>query len=149
MNRIIVRHYCTEQKCPPVEQTLETLQRLVAEMEPKLKNIGFNIELELLNLSNAKETSHQDINKVTISCKEMDFDETPLEEIIGVPVHMEPCPCGGDLNECRALIVEGKSFQALPPGLILDGILRVAFSALDQLGGTCGHSCDGCGGCGG
>jgi len=43
MNRIIVRHYCTEQKCPPVEQTLETLQRLVAEMGPKLKNIGFNI----------------------------------------------------------------------------------------------------------
>ncbi|HCD72107.1 DUF2703 domain-containing protein [Thermovirga lienii] len=147
MNKIIIRHYsATAPRCQPVDQTIDTLQKVVSEMNPKLENIGFNLELELIRDDKCKV---EDINKVTLSCQEMDFEETPLEEIIGVPVDMELCPCQESSGECRALVVEGKAFQSLPPGLILDGILRVAFSALEQLGGGCGHSCDGCHGCGG
>jgi len=147
MNKIIIRHYSKDTlRCHPVNQTLDTLQKVVSEMNPKLENIGFNLELELIKDDKCKA---QDINKITLSCQEMDFEETPLEEIIGVPVEMKPCPCEEDSKECRALVLEGKSFQSLPPGLILDGILRVAFSAMEQLGGGCGHSCDGCHGCGG
>ncbi|MDN5319198.1 MAG: hypothetical protein PWP05_1103, partial [Thermovirga sp.] len=86
MNKIIIRHYsATAPRCQPVDQTIDTLQKVVSEMNPKLENIGFNLELELIRDDKCKV---EDINKVTLSCQEMDFEETPLEEIIGVPVDM-------------------------------------------------------------
>ncbi|MCD6183534.1 MAG: DUF2703 domain-containing protein [Thermovirga sp.] len=146
MNKITIRHYSAAgEKCDPVEQTIDTLQKVVSEMGPKLENIGFNLELKLIA---AQDCNPQDINKVTLSCSEMDIEETPLEEIVGATLDTEPCPCEGTTKECRALVVEGKPFLALPPGLVLDGILRVAFSALEQFGGGCGHGCEGCHGCG-
>ena len=65
--------------------------------------------------------------------------------LLGVRVEHDPCEeCGGI---CRTLVVEeGARFQALPSGLLMDGILRMAFSVIAPEGG-CSGSCGSCSGC--
>ncbi len=146
MNRIIIRHYAGGEKtCDPVVKTRETLKTLLEQMGPKMEKIGFQVVMKEEDLSDTKYDERK--NLITLACPELDFGETPLEEIIGAEAVEEACSCGD--GTCRSLRVEGQSYQAVPPGLITDGMLRVAFSAMEALaGGGCESCCSDCNGCG-
>ncbi|MGC9372144.1 MAG: DUF2703 domain-containing protein [Thermovirgaceae bacterium] len=146
MNRIILRHYAGgESTCDPVVKTRETLKTLLEQMGPKMEKIGFQVVMKEEDLSDTGQDERK--NMITLACPEMDFGEKPLEEIIGAEAAKEECSCGD--GTCRSLKLEGQSYQAVPPGLITDGMLRVAFSAMGAMaGGGCGSCCGDCSGCG-
>jgi hypothetical protein len=146
MNRIILRHYAGGEKtCDPVVRTRETLKTLLEQMGPKMEKIGFQVVMKEEDLSDT--VKDERMNMITLACPDLDFGETPLEEIIGAEAAQEACPCGD--GTCRTLKVEGHSYQAVPPGLITDGLLRVAFSAMEAMaGGGCESCCGDCSSCG-
>lgn len=148
MNRIILRHYAEgENTCEPVVKTRETLKTLQEQLGPKLEKIGFQIVMKEEKLPESDPEGENRRNLITLSCPDLDFEDTPLEEIIGAESTSEECSCG--TGTCRTLQVEGQTYQAVPPGLITDGMLRVAFSAMEAMaGGGCESCCSDCGGCG-
>lgn len=138
---IRIRHYAPEgSDCGPVKETFETISSLVEQLGPKLAKMGFPVTLESVSSGDEAEK----INMVTMECLEIEFPETPLDEILGFESSVKPCTCsaGEGHGQCRSIDVGGDSYQAVPPGLIADGLLRVALSAT----GGCGSGCGTCGG---
>ncbi len=143
ISTITVRHYAPEGTlCEPLRQTSETLNTLVIELGAKLARMGFPVTLENVSSNGEPEKN----NMVTMECLEIDFPETPLDEILGFQASARPCECasGTGPEKCRTIEIGDDSYQAVPPGLIADGLLRVALSAT----GGCGSGCGTCGGCG-
>ncbi|MDO9508706.1 MAG: DUF2703 domain-containing protein [Thermovirgaceae bacterium] len=141
VSTIKIRHYAPEGvTCKPVQETFETIKSLVEQLGPKLEKMGFPVTLE--SVSSAGDAGKN--NMVTMECLEIEFPETPLDEILGFGSSVKPCGCsaGEGHGECRAIVVGDDSYQAVPPGLIADGLLRVALSAT----GGCGSGCGTCGG---
>ncbi len=140
-NMILIRHYAPEgTDCGPVKETLETISSLVDQLGPKLEKMGFPVALE--RVSSGGDSGKN--NMVTMECANIEFPETPLEEILGFESKVGPCKCSGDAGhgECRSIVAGDSAYQAVPPGLIADGLLRVALSAT----GGCGSGCGTCGG---
>jgi len=141
VSTIRVRHYAPEgASCGPVQETFETIRSLVEQLGPKLAKMGFPVTLEPVSSAGDEEKN----NMVTMECVEIEFPETPLDEILGFESSMEPCSCsaGEGHGKCRAISIGDDSYQSIPPGLVADGLLRVALSAT----GGCGSGCGTCGG---
>lgn len=144
MNRIILRHYAGgEDTCEHVVKTRETIQTLLDQMGSKMERIGFHV---ITKEEPAPEEEGRK-NLITLACPDLDFEETALEDVIGAETTLGDCTCGE--GKCRAITIEGQSYQVVPPGLITDGILRIAFSAMETIsGGGCESCCSDCNGCG-
>lgn len=146
MRQIQIQHYRVEGlNCPPCVDTLKTLNDLCRQMAPRFAALDLQLALRETELPDTPE-NRGFANLVTLACPEADKPETALEALLGVAVEQDPCEaCGGT---CRALVVEeGARFQALPSGLLMDGILRMAFAVMspeDGCSGGCG-SCSCCG----
>jgi len=141
ISTIRIRHYAPEgAQCGPVKETYDTLCNMVEQLGPKLARIGFPVTLEKASSDGDPERN----NLVTLESADIDFPETPLDEILGYEASSKPCGCdGGDGHgRCRTIEVAGQTYQAVPPGLIADGLLRVALSST----GGCGSGCGTCGG---
>jgi len=139
MNTIILRHYAPETTdCRPIAETADTIKKLALQLGGKLQAMGFPVSYERAEADNEKQ-----LNLVTLSCSDIGLEETPLEDIIQAEATMDPCDSpDGECKTCRTIIFEGERFQSIPPGLITDALLRVAFSAMS----TCGDGCASCGG---
>lgn len=141
VSTIKIRHYTPEgAACEPVKETFETIRSLVEQLGPKLEKMGFPVTLE--SVSSGGEAGKN--NMVTMECLEVEFPETPLDEILDFESAVKPCNCsaGEGHGECRSIVVGDESYQAVPAGLIADGLLRVALSS--TVG--CGSGCGTCGG---
>ena len=141
VSTIRIRHYAPEgAECGPVQETYETLSNMVEQLGPKLANMGFPVTLE--KVSSGGDPARN--NMVTMESEKIEFPETPLDEILGLEASAKPCNCsaGEGHGECRTIEIGGDTYQAIPPGLIADGLLRVALSAT----GGCGSGCGTCGG---
>ncbi|WP_352425830.1 DUF2703 domain-containing protein [Aminomonas paucivorans] len=145
MNQIQIRHYRVEGlACTPWAETLKTLNDLCRQMAPRFAAMDLQLALQEVELPDTPENRAFG-NLVTLACPEADQPETALEALLGVRVEHDPCEECGDI--CRTLVVEeGARFQALPSGLLMDGILRMAFSVIAPEGG-CSGSCGSCSGC--
>jgi len=138
---IRIRHYAPEgSDCGPVRDTYDTLSTLVEQLGPKLEKMGFPVTLE--KVPSGGEPAKN--NMVTMECQEIEFPETPLDEILGLEASARSCNCsaGEGHGESRTIELGNDQYQAIPPGLVADGLLRVALSA----GGGCGSGCGTCGG---
>ncbi|HPD98139.1 MAG TPA: DUF2703 domain-containing protein [Synergistales bacterium] len=134
---IRIRHYAPEgAACKPVQETFDTIKSLVEQLGPKLEKMGFPVTLE--SVSSGNDTGKH--NMVTMECMGVEFPETPLDEILGFEASVKPCESAA--GECRVIVVGDESYQAVPAGLIADGLLRVALSST----GGCGSGCGTCGG---
>ncbi|GAB6280773.1 MAG: hypothetical protein STSR0007_08740 [Thermovirga sp.] len=140
---IRIRHYSPEGvACEPVKETFDTIKSLVEQLGPKLEKMGFPVTLESVSSGSDNEKN----NMVTMECLDIEFPETALDEILGFESSVKPCGCasGEGHGNCRTILVGDDSYQAVPAGLIADGLLRVALSST----GGCGSGCGTCGGCG-
>jgi len=148
MNKIILTHYAAgEDTCDPVVETRKTIETLLRQMGPKMEKIGFQVTVREEPAAGKEDAESDRTNLITLACPELGLEETPLEDLIGAESKMEACSCGE--GQCRSISLEGQSYQAIPPGLITDGMLRVAFSAMEAMaGGGCESCCSDCSGCG-
>jgi hypothetical protein len=144
VSTIRIRHYAPEgAQCAPVKETYETLSNMMEQLGPKLARIGFPVTLEKAS----SEGDPSKNNMVTLESAGIDFPETPLDEILGLEASPKPCDCsaGEGHGECRTIEVAGETYQTIPPGLIADGLLRVALSSTGGCGSGCGTCGGGCG----
>ncbi len=142
MTPIRIRHYTHPQRSDAENATGITLGQLVSAHAPRFAALDLALELEVVPCDAPEER-----NRVTFSYAAPSDDEEPsgereyaLEELLGLDVVVSP----GAAH--RTLVYEGHAYDALPPGLLADGLLRVAMTLLG--GGGCGGSCGGCQGCG-
>lgn len=143
MPKLIMRHYVLrDMDCESCTKTGETLQKLGAQMMPKLSPLGLELSLQEAEMNEATEETLAKANQVTFSCPEATMEEIALEDILGLSVTQEPCDSCSQ-GTCRAVQYQGTGYQELPAGLITDAIVRAAFSIME--GGN-GSSCGGCGG---
>lgn len=143
MPKLIMRHYVlSDMDCEACTKTGETLQKLGAQMAPKLAPLGLEFSLEKTEMPEATDEAVAKANKVTFSCAEAGMEEIALEEVLGLTVTQEACESCSQ-GTCRSIQYQGTGYQEIPAGLISDGIVRAAFSIME--GGN-GSSCGGCGG---
>jgi len=87
---IRIRHYAPEgSDCGPVRDTYDTLSTLVEQLGPKLEKMGFPVTLE--KVPSGGEPAKN--NMVTMECQEIEFPETPLDEILGLEASARSCNC--------------------------------------------------------
>jgi hypothetical protein len=147
MTRITIRHYRADGGAKaPYAATGEAILKMGRGMAPRVAALGMELAFEEIRIEAASDADRH--NLVTFDCPEAGRSESPLETLLGLDVRMEPC---GEEPEksCRSLVFEGTSYQAVPMGLIADGLFRTAFavmgrdSSCEACGGGCGGSCGG------
>jgi len=142
MTPILIRHYVHPQRSEAENATGLTLGRLISAHAPRFAALDLSLDLEVVPCD-----APEDRNRVTFSYPMPSEDDEPpqerersLEDLLGLAVVVSP----GAVH--RTLVYEGQSYDAIPPGLLADGLLRVAMALMG--GGGCGSSCAGCQGCG-
>lgn len=154
MNKLFIRQYVPSgdsgASCAPCAETNSYLVSMIENLSPKLANLNIQPVLQVMEIHAITERNAGKLNYISFFSPEMGIpEEKSIEEVLGVPVSYEGCEgCllpDGTPFKTRTLGVEGREYQALPPGVLTDGLIRVVFSSL---GGCSGGSCDSCAGCG-
>ncbi len=141
MTPIRIRHYTHAERSEAENTTGLTLGRLVSAHAPRFAALELSLDLEVVPCDDPAER-----NRVTFVTPVDDehggFEEREiaLEELLGLEVVVAP-----GANH-RSVVYEGHTYDAIPPGILADGLLRVVMSLIG--GGSCGGSCEGCQGCG-
>ena len=124
------------QTCDRCGSTQEELQQALKSLKASLRPLG--IRVALVENPLAPEECAKDIsqsNRIWVG-------DRPLEEWLGAEVGMSLCGtcCSqlGDEVECRTVVVDGKTFEAIPAELIIKGGLLGAAQLLGcEPGGAC------------
>ena len=154
MNRLFIRHYIPAPdsgvSCVPCAETNRILLSMIEQLSPKLANLDIQPVLQVMEIHTVTERNAGKLNYVSFFAPETGIsEEKSIEEVLGVPVSYEECEgCllpEGISFKARTLEIEGREYQALPPGVLTDALIRVVFSTL---GGCAGGSCENCAGCG-
>lgn len=146
MRKIILRHYVVEGVDDPSwKATAETLETLVPQMSRRLAPFDLTLALQEATIHEATPRNVEFGNMVTLACPEAGKSETPIETILDLEVAFDPVDGieGTKKQLCRTLLLENNRFQALPPGLIADAILRFSFDILREDTGEDCASCEG------
>lgn len=104
-------------RCGNTEHSIDEAQRVLA---ASLRPLGMQVKLEKKQITLAQFKSEpSESNRIWIG-------DTPLEKILDAKTGDSPC-CGtcGD-NKCRTVIVDGRTYETIPPELIVRAGLRVA-----------------------
>jgi len=154
MNKLFIRQYVPAEdsgaSCAPCAETNRYLLSMIENLSPKLANLDIQPVLQLMEIHTVTERNAGKLNYVSFFAPETGIpEEKSIEEVLGVPVRYEECE-GCHLPDStpfktRTLEIEGREYQALPPGVLTDALIRVVFSTL---GGCAGGSCENCAGCG-
>jgi len=155
MNKLIIRHFTPSAdsgvKCAPCEETSRYLHSMMESLAPKLAGLDIQLALQSLEVHTVTEANCGKLNYVSFLGPELGIEaERSIEEILDASISFERCEgCSlpdGTPFSVRTLNTGGSSFQALPPGVLSDALIRVVFSSL----GSCGKGdCASCAGCGG
>jgi hypothetical protein len=145
MAQVIVRHYTEKDPLDHTEETAKVLQEMIEQYRPRYEALGHTLEME--QSFSEPEEAEEFLNLVTLSCPEMGHGETPLERITEAEVVQEEIPSPQGSRSVRGLKLHGKSYLALPRGMVAEGLLRTLL-ALTTVPGDCAGGCQGCsGGC--
>ena len=104
-------------RCGNTERSIDEAHRLLA---ASLKPLGMQVTLEKTPLTLAQfKLELSESNRIWVG-------DAPLEKILDAKTGESPC-CGscGDSN-CRTVIVDGRTYETIPPELIVRAGLRVA-----------------------
>ena len=154
MNKLFIRQYVPAEdsgaSCAPCAETNRYLLSMIENLSPKLANLDIQPVLQLMEIHTVTERNAGKLNYVSFFAPETGIsEEKSIEEVLGVPVSYEECEgCllpEGTSFKTRTLGIEGREYQALPPGVLTDALIRVVFSTL---GGCAEGSCEHCAGCG-
>ncbi|MBL3538469.1 DUF2703 domain-containing protein [Aminivibrio sp.] len=153
MNKLIIRQYVPSgdsgASCAPCEETKTHLLSVIENLSPKLANLNIQPDLQVMEIHTITERNAGKLNFISFFSPETGIpEEKSIEEVLGVPVSYEMCEgCllpDGTSFKTRTLGIEGREYQALPPGVLTDALIRVVFSTFESCGGG---SCDTCAGC--
>ena len=122
-------------RCGDTEQSLEEARRLLA---ASLKPLGVRVRVIKTQLTAAEfQLDPSESNRIWL-------DEETLETILGAKTGVSTCAgvCGG--SPCRTTVVDGRSYETIPPELIVRAGLRAAADLLQPSAppGACCPSSD-------
>lgn len=143
MARVIVRHYTEREPLDHTEETAKVLQEMMEQYRPRYEALGHTLEME--QSFSEPEEAEEFLNLVTLSCPEMGHGETPLERITEAEVVQEEILFPQGSRSVRGLKLHGKSYLALPRGMVAEGLLRTLL-ALTPTDEGCAGGCQGCSG---
>lgn len=108
-------------RCGGTEQSLNEARRLLAS---SLKPLGMQVRVIKTPLTAEQfKLDPSESNRIWIG-------EEPLEDILGAKTGASTCSgCCGD-SPCRTMVVDGQSFETIPPNLIVRAGLRAAADLL-------------------
>ncbi len=104
-------------RCGNTERSIEDARRM---LEASMKPLGIRVKLVTTRLTLKQfKIDPSESNRIWI-------DDAPLDKILGAKTGDSPC-CGacGDSN-CRTMMVDGRTYETIPPELIVRAGLRVA-----------------------
>ena len=101
-----------------VEEAMQKLKRSVKELE-----IDVILEKSTLNLSTFKEAPLES-NRIWIADK-------PLEDWLSATISQSQCSAACGDSSCRTVEVDGKTYEAIPPELIVKAGLLASAQLLD------------------
>ncbi len=104
-------------RCGETERSLAEAQRMLA---ASLNPLGMHVRVVKTEITPADfKRDPSESNRIWIG-------QEPLERILGAEVSTSTCTgCCGD-SPCRTVVVDGQTYEAIPPELILRAGLRVA-----------------------
>lgn len=154
MKIIILSHYTIKDiEAEPWKETWDNMTSFAERMSPKLLPMGIKLRLRKVILDDITEENLMTGNMVTISCSDMKFKETPIEELLMLDLDFSPCAScvtpDGVGFACRTFKnFDGEECQALPEEFFMEATLRIAFKAQHESGCGC-SDCNSCAsGCG-
>ncbi len=104
-------------RCGNTEQTIEQAQQLLA---TALKPLGLRVSIEKSVLTPAQfALDPTQSNRIWIG-------EEPLETILGAKTGISQCAGVCGTSSCRTIVVDGRTYEAIPPELIIRAGLKVA-----------------------
>lgn len=127
--------------CPRCGSTQENLKAAVTKLEAVLRPLDIAVELEDQVIDEAAfRVDPNQSNRIWIGGK-------PMEDWLGASAGSSPCcaVCGD--SECRTMEVDGKTYEAIPEGLIIKATLSAA-SSLTTPESTSQGGCGGSSPCG-
>jgi hypothetical protein len=144
MARVIIRHYTEKEPLNHTEETAEVLQEMMEQYRPRYEALGHTLEME--QSFSEPEEAEEFLNLVTLSCPEVGHGETPLERITAAEVVQEEISSSQGSRSVRGLKLHGKSYLALPRGMVAEGLLRTLLTLIPVEEGDCAGGCQGCSG---
>jgi len=154
MNKLYIRHYIPAPdsgvSCAPCGDTNRVLQSMIEQLSPKLTALDIQPVLQVMEVHTVTERNAGKLNYISFFGPEAGIpEERSIEDVLDAPMSYGDCEgctlADGTPFQSRVLEIDGRSFHALPPGVLTDALIRVVFSAL---GNCSGGSCDTCAGCG-
>jgi hypothetical protein len=118
--------------CPRCAGTEDAIREAERTLRPALSPLGIRVAVEEGELDMASfQGNPSESNRIWI-------DGRSLEEILGAAAGSSQC-CGacGD-NECRTLVLDGRTYEAVPATLIVRAALKAAADLLDPAAGDLG-----------
>lgn len=115
--RLVDGKGATCDRCGNTERSIDQAQRLLT---ASLKPLGMRVQVSKTTLTTEQfKRDPSESNRIWIG-------DAPLDKILDVKTGDSPC-CGscGDSN-CRTLEVDGRTYESIPPELIVRAGLRVA-----------------------
>lgn len=154
MSMLYLRHYIPDESsgvhCPPCAETAQSIAAVVAEMAPRLRALDLTLQVETVQIRHITKNNCTMLNRVSFFAPEAGIPvERDIEEVLGAKMISEEgtgeCrlssgePCGS-----RTLLLDGRSYAALPRELVTDALVR---TVLSTFGGCDGSGCGTCTGC--
>ncbi len=115
--------------CEPCQSTEAVLDQAVSEIKPVLEEYGFEVSVNKIHVQSEEQARFlKFVTSPTIRVNGQDIQPEILEK---------PCECCSELVnsknvDCRVWVYKGKEYWAPPKAMIVDSILRLAYSGAGE-----------------